>query len=669
VRRIVPLLGAVGLLLLGPIVLGFAAVASAHAQLVSSEPGAGEVLFEPPTEIRIVFSEPLEPAYSSMNLKDSDENEYEKNFGAPDPNDPYTLVAPLTQIVDGGWVVEWQALSAADGHSTEGFVSFGVNDFPIDHSTWETDGGTHSLNGVDDHGGGFALDDPATWLATLASPFEIFARAVTYLGLLTALGLLFVGWFVVRPAYGRVPHGLVRAQALALGIGAIGAMLLAVQISIRTGLDVVTYLTTSRTGAIVLQRIVVGLVGLAIMLVFVRLRRDRSALAIGGLTAFLSIVLLALGGHAAAYTSPAPMIAMIVHLVSAAIWLAGLIVLLALARRDDRPPMSAIVPRFSALALFSIALLAATGLYTDWLQTRDVLGMDTGYQFFLAIKIAFVAAALALGGLNFLDGGREVHRFGGLRLRVGAEVFLAVMVLVVTANLGSGFPPASDAAIRIATAPSSAIVENNSDIVLEMGPGRPGPNRYNVYVEPPVSIYDDSVSIELDRLDANSGPTKLYLIFDETVLWEVGPDGVATKLDPNDRPVDEEGNPIEEPRLPGVDRRTTTWYTDGGLLPANSRWTATIAVTDREGAEKGYSRFEFALDDTSLVEGREAPAPDMGIVVGFLLLCFGVLTAVYAFAGGSLPRVHPRTGRIAMAASGVVGLVVGMSLVTFGVTF
>ena len=52
-------------LLVGPALPGSAGGrALAHAQLVASSPGAGTTVPEPPAEIRLIFSEPLEAAFS-----------------------------------------------------------------------------------------------------------------------------------------------------------------------------------------------------------------------------------------------------------------------------------------------------------------------------------------------------------------------------------------------------------------------------------------------------------------------------------------------------------------------------------------------------------------------------------------------------------------------------
>ena len=44
----------------------------AHAQLVASSPGSGAILPEPPTEIRLVFSEPLESQVTSLDVATQD---------------------------------------------------------------------------------------------------------------------------------------------------------------------------------------------------------------------------------------------------------------------------------------------------------------------------------------------------------------------------------------------------------------------------------------------------------------------------------------------------------------------------------------------------------------------------------------------------------------------
>ena len=298
---------------------------------------------------------------------------------------------------------------------------------------------------------------------------ELAGRAIGYLGLLTAFGLVPIGWLVLRPAYGRLPRPLVIGQAVALAIAVSGGLLLAWAVSSHAELDFMGYLTGSRTGTLLAARIAVSAVGVVVVVGLLALGRPGAALLAGLIAATGGLVLLDIGGHAAAFVTPAPVAAMLVHLASAGIWLTGIIVLLVLAVKRERPAMTALIPRFSALALLAIAFLAATGLYADWVQTRDPISVASDYQMTLAIKIAIVVVALVLGALNFFDAGRERPWLGGFRVRVGAEVLLAAAILMVTANLGSGFPPGGERPIPIAEVVSSAVIEGGSDISMEVG--------------------------------------------------------------------------------------------------------------------------------------------------------------------------------------------------------
>jgi methionine-rich copper-binding protein CopC len=125
-RGALALVLAIGLLICGSIASQGPLVAG-HSQLVTSAPGAGGVLEEPPAELRLVFSEPLEDDFTGLVLADS------MGVTIPvearvDEADRRVLVAPLPSLPDGAYTVNWTALSAADGHVTAGFISFGIGD-------------------------------------------------------------------------------------------------------------------------------------------------------------------------------------------------------------------------------------------------------------------------------------------------------------------------------------------------------------------------------------------------------------------------------------------------------------------------------------------------------------------------------------------------------------
>ena len=244
----------------------------------------------------------------------------------------------------------------------------------------------------------------------------------------------------------------------------------------------IEYALDTRTGALLLGRIAVASLGVVAVMAALRVGRPRLALVVGGIAGSIGIALIVLAGHAAGLPTMAPLLAAFVHVAAGGIWLGGLAVVawLALSPAPERP-LTEVVPRFSALALVAIALVAATGLYADWLLTGTVVDLGTPYGIALLAKVLIVATALAIGGLNYLDGGRDPGRFGRFDRRVAIEAILAIAILVATGNLASGTPPSTTAGVPIAPAFSSATA---ADASLALEPGRPGPTRFRA-LRPP----------------------------------------------------------------------------------------------------------------------------------------------------------------------------------------
>jgi copper transport protein len=147
----------------------------AHAGIVASTPGAGTVVAESPSEIRLVFSEPLEAQATSLDVVAQDGTPLLERGGQIDPQDPYALVVDDPQLPDGVYSLTWRTLSAADGHTAEGFFTFGVGDVSVTDAAAGA-GVTHSE----------------------ADPFSTVARWLTYVGLLLAVGVAAFHGLVIR---------------------------------------------------------------------------------------------------------------------------------------------------------------------------------------------------------------------------------------------------------------------------------------------------------------------------------------------------------------------------------------------------------------------------------------------------------------------------------------
>jgi methionine-rich copper-binding protein CopC len=108
-------------------------VASAHAELESSDPTAGANLSAAPAKVTLVFSEEIsdKPAESFFNV--TDEAGATVGTGKLDNTDldHKTLSGTLNPgLGDGVYTVTWQTLTPDDNGKSEGSFKFGVNKAP-----------------------------------------------------------------------------------------------------------------------------------------------------------------------------------------------------------------------------------------------------------------------------------------------------------------------------------------------------------------------------------------------------------------------------------------------------------------------------------------------------------------------------------------------------------
>lgn len=100
------------------------AAALAHAFLSSAVPPVGGAVTAP-REIRITFTEPIEPAFSAIELADAGGRPVGTAPAAVDPANPAQLVLPLPSLPPGRYKVSWHVVSV-DTHRTEGQYGFEI---------------------------------------------------------------------------------------------------------------------------------------------------------------------------------------------------------------------------------------------------------------------------------------------------------------------------------------------------------------------------------------------------------------------------------------------------------------------------------------------------------------------------------------------------------------
>jgi copper resistance protein C len=113
-------IAALGLLSL----LGSTGQAFAHAKLVSATPAENQMAMPPPTELRLKFSEAIEPKFTKVKVTGPDGKVIKTGTVRLDTADRTTVIVPLTGALhDGKYTVEWQAVSA-DSHKVKRTYSF-----------------------------------------------------------------------------------------------------------------------------------------------------------------------------------------------------------------------------------------------------------------------------------------------------------------------------------------------------------------------------------------------------------------------------------------------------------------------------------------------------------------------------------------------------------------
>ena len=100
----------------------FASVAAAHAFLDRASPPVGSTVRDSPPEVKLRFTQELEPAFSTLTVQDASGKRVDKGDARIAAD---TMQVSLPPLQPGRYKVTWRALSV-DTHVTEGDFTFEV---------------------------------------------------------------------------------------------------------------------------------------------------------------------------------------------------------------------------------------------------------------------------------------------------------------------------------------------------------------------------------------------------------------------------------------------------------------------------------------------------------------------------------------------------------------
>ena len=103
----------------------FCLAAGAHAFLDRADPKVGATVKVAPTELRLWFTEAVEPAFSSVQVLDAEGKRVDSAAVQVDARERKLLHVPLPRLAAGAYTAVWRIVSV-DTHVSEGRFAFHV---------------------------------------------------------------------------------------------------------------------------------------------------------------------------------------------------------------------------------------------------------------------------------------------------------------------------------------------------------------------------------------------------------------------------------------------------------------------------------------------------------------------------------------------------------------
>jgi copper transport protein len=531
-----------------------AAPATAHAQLLSTEPANGQVLDTAPEQVILRFNEAVDPPGDAIEVYNSSGDKLDAGKPERPGGDSAAVAVDLPDLDDGAYVVTWR-VSSADSHPIRGGFTFRVG----------------SAGGAGDNADAEALmeklvagkgGDSTVGVVYGGARFAAFVGMILLVGGAVFLWLLWPAGTDDRRARRLLGAGwLSVTAATVLSFGLLAAYTEGESLGGAFDTSSIADVIGTRAGRVWLVRLAL----LACVAVGRRWLLPTAATAGTETTvaerarwavvpAVIGVALLAtisLAGHAGTGdVVPLALPADVVHLAAASFWLGGLAFLLMAVlrapvdpRSDDDRQLAPVVRGFSTGAAVAVGALAVTGTIQAIRQTQGFEALfDTTYGRVLIVKVLLVAATVGVGALSRSwvrrrwptsaqatvspgPGAKAVDEVkvakaaaqpapsappvSALRRTVGVEVALATVVLAVTSLLVNTVPG------REAVSPTfSAELHGETLLVrVEIDPAKAGTTDVRIetlsHLGEPRAV--EEVTATLSLPDRDIGPIPLVL--------------------------------------------------------------------------------------------------------------------------------------------------------------
>ena len=412
----------------------------AHAILLRSDPTKDAVLSAAPYQVRMWFSEALNPAASTAAVVNEANQRVDKRDAFVSPNDATEMDVSLQpHLSPGVYVVVWRTGSADDGHILTGSFLFTLA--RPDGTVPTLSGGT--VLGQNALGGGNTTGQDSGQLDGLTL-FNLIMITLVELGAVFWVGAQFWPIFVLLPS--AEDHAELSASnqqvqqrferrfslpTLLLLLLANGGVLLGQALTVTGGNIANAFAPTllaslvinGRFGTFWIMRVIVIVLALRLSLYQLQLYRSRRSLPrrvntilpwanlLLGLALFIAMTM---SSHAAAVVGSTGVLALVVdwlHLVAAALWVGGMLyiatsylpVLRTSAVAERARSLVTVLPYYSPWALAGVVIMAVTGPLNATIELNSWEQLfATAYGRTLVVKVLLVGALLLTSAVHVL---------------------------------------------------------------------------------------------------------------------------------------------------------------------------------------------------------------------------------------------------------------------------
>ena len=531
--------------------------ASAHANLAEASPKPSEELNEPPQRVIIWFTEPIEPAFSSISVLDPSGSDVTAGETQFEPTEPTAMWVPLASLDNGTFTVVWQNVSSVDGHKVIGSFLFAVGQ-PLGSTTQ-----------------GMTAEQPL-----VTSPFDPLVRWVIYIGIAVFAGGIFFE-LIIATRTARIDDDISTLSfalnvsnrfiiiALTAIIVVIVAQIAQLILQATIAFDVSAFdVTPSNLIDVVAQSdwgrfwswrltaaVIAAIVTFASIQTTRRIKRTPesatleddslftetpfgiAAISLGG----IYLLLISLTSHNAATPSDIRWMAIgtdLIHVITATIWVGGIAYLLAASliavRSRNEPARAALfkfATNFAPLAIFATTVLVASGIVSSLMQVSIPEALNTPYGRVLGIKVMLLVVLIALAIRNNRAVAKShdsnppsAQKLGRL---IAIELGVAFAVLLATAGLASLEPArqyAERKGIGIDDFVTHTATISGATFDIKLDPGNTGTNSLTVNITDKDGApfqHVDEVRARIKYLDDEFGEYFVPLTSISTGKWHI----------------------------------------------------------------------------------------------------------------------------------------------------